>query len=83
MKDETEDTRRSLTAAINSSTAERAELEEKFGQVWGTEELGRDFEVKGFAAPFVVVKRKSDQALGTLMFKHSPRLYFAFTKDGE
>lgn len=42
---------------------------------WNTQELQEDFEVIGFLAPFVVVKRKSDGVRGTLMFTHSPRLY--------
>jgi hypothetical protein len=38
--------------------------------------------VIGFAAPFVVVRRKSDGVKGTLEFTHSPRVYFDF-KPGE
>ena len=48
------------------------------GQEWDTQELQRDFEVLGFAAPFVVVRRKSDGVRGMLEFKHSPRVYFGF-----
>ena len=48
---------------------------------WTTEELGRDFDVMGFAAPFVVVKRRSDGAKGSLEFTHSPRVYFNWRKD--
>jgi hypothetical protein len=48
------------------------------GQRWTTAELQRDFEVLGFAAPFVVVKRRTDCAVGSLEFAHSPRVYFAF-----
>jgi len=48
------------------------------GQTWSTDELQRDFEVEGFAAPFVVVRRKSDGAMGTLEFTHSPRVYFGW-----
>jgi len=48
------------------------------GQEWDTSELQRDFEVLGFAAPFVVVRRKSDGVRGMLEFKHSPRVYFGF-----
>lgn len=32
----------------------------------------------GFAAPFVVVRRKSDNRRGTLEFQHNPRVYFGF-----
>ncbi len=43
---------------------------------WNTKELIRDFDVKGFMAPFVVVVRKSDGVKGSLEFTHLPRLYF-------
>lgn len=79
--DETEGTRRELQAAVNSTAEARAETEEKYGQVWDTTELTRDFEVLGFAAPFVVVRRRSDGVKGSLMFQHSPRLYFRFKED--
>lgn len=48
------------------------------GQTWTTEQLQEDFAVEGFAAPFVVVRRKSDGVKGTLEFTHSPRVYFGF-----
>jgi hypothetical protein len=79
--DDTEATRRGLVEEINSAPTGRATLEQEHGQVWDTQELSRDFEVKGFMAPFVVVKRKSDGAVGSLMFQHSPRFYFSFTKE--
>jgi hypothetical protein len=41
-------------------------------------ELQQDFEVLGFMAPFVVVRRKSDGVRGSLTFQHTPRLYFDF-----
>ena len=41
-------------------------------------QLSQDFTVEGFAAPYVVVRRKSDGQRGTLMFQHSPRFYFGF-----
>jgi hypothetical protein len=47
-------------------------------QTWNTTELQRDFEVLGFAAPYVVVIRKSDNLKGVLEFTHSPRVYFNF-----
>lgn len=81
MKDETEGVRRNLTEVINKNPLERAELETQYGTVWNTEELSRDFEVKGFMAPFVVVKRKADGKPGSLMFQHAPRYYFSFTED--
>jgi hypothetical protein len=48
------------------------------GPRWDTEALTRDFEVLEFAAPFVVVKRRSDGALGSLKFTHQPRVYFGW-----
>jgi hypothetical protein len=45
---------------------------------WFVDTLQQDFEVIGFLAPFVVVKRKSDGQRGTLMFEHMPRRYFGW-----
>ena len=58
--DPTEKKRRDLLVTVNAVPADRAILEARHGQVWSTEELARDFEVVGFAAPLVVVKRKAD-----------------------
>ncbi len=79
--DETEEIRRVMQAEINAEAADRAALEEVQGQVWDTDELRRDFEVLGFMAPFVVVKRKADGVKGSLLFQHSPRFYFNFTQE--
>ena len=46
--------------------------------MWNAAELARDFDVLGFAAPLVVVKRKTDRKLGSILFQHQPRYYFAF-----
>lgn len=79
-----EDERRDLARDINDEVksydedAERARLESEYGQVWNTEQLQHDFDVRGFAAPFVGVTRKSDGVGGTLLFQHRPRLYFRF-----
>lgn len=48
------------------------------GARWTSEELRRDFEVIGFQAPYVMVRRRSDGVEGTLEFVHSPRIYFSF-----
>jgi len=63
---------------INAEPGEREKLEAMHGQVWNTEELARDFDVTGFAAPLVVVVRKSDGVKGSLEFQHNPRFYFRF-----
>ena len=82
--DETEGIRRLQTAVINDAVesnneiTERQRLEKEYGQVWNTKELSADFEVLGFMAPYVVVKRNSDGAKGAMQFQHLPRFYFNF-----
>ena len=81
MSDETEGIRRAMVEEINVVPGSREALELQYGKVWATQELSEEFEVKGFMAPFVVVKRKSDGKLGSLTFQHSPRFYFNFVED--
>lgn len=78
MSDPTESIRRHQVAAINAEPGTREYLEAKHGEVLDTTELQQDFSVLGFMAPYVVVQRKSDGVRGSLMFQHSPRLYFGF-----
>jgi hypothetical protein len=78
MTDPTESIRRQMLTEINAQPGSREYLEAKHGQVWNTSELSDDFEVIGFAAPLVVVRRKSDGQKGSLMFQASPRFYFGF-----
>lgn len=88
MTDPTESIRRSQQAAINTEATEiakvsadpRVDLEARYGQLWDTTELGSEFSVSGFAAPYVVVTRKSDGAQGTLLFSHSPRFYHSWNE---
>ncbi len=54
------------------------DLEGYTGPTWTTETLMREYEVLAFAAPFVVVRRKSDNKRGTVEFRHWPRTYFAW-----
>jgi hypothetical protein len=85
--DENEEIRRHRLADINSAVqsqdadSERQRLEAQYAQVWDTAQLATDFEVFGFMAPFVVVKRKSDGRKGSLEFQHHPRFYFNFVFD--
>ena len=64
--DETEAIRREAVAQINSAVesddkiAERARLEAIYGEVYDTDQIRQIFEVLGFAAPFMIVKWKSD-----------------------
>ena len=76
--DETEDIRRQMLTEINAVPGSREYLEAKHGQVWDTQQLSDDFEVLGFMAPVVVVRRKSDGQKGSLFFQHNPRFYYGF-----
>lgn len=83
MHDPTEQVRRERLAEINTVPGSREALEAQYGQVWNTQELGEQFQVLGFLAPLVVVRRKSDGVKGSLEFQHGPpRLYFNFLPDG-
>jgi hypothetical protein len=73
MIDDTEDVRRQMVATINADPGSRPDLEAKHGQVWDTTELQNDFQVLGFLAPVVVVRRRSDGVRGSLMFQSNPR----------
>jgi hypothetical protein len=57
------------------------DLADDDGPTWDTQALQRDYEVLGFAAPFVVVRRRADGVRGTLEFTHSPRVYFGWVPD--
>lgn len=84
----TESIRRNLTATINDNVRiiaaiaggdrTRKLIEAQQGQVWNTDELAQDFDVLGFAAPLVVVRRKTDSTMGSLFFSHEPRYYWGF-----
>jgi len=76
VKDSTEDLRREM---IEMSYPQA--VSEKATQRWNTLELQRDFIVHSFSAPFVIVTRKRDNAIGSMMFTHSPREYFDFKAD--
>ena len=76
--DQAEGIRRVMVGEINSNPTEREMLESEYGQVWDTQELEEDFEVIGFMAPFVAVRRKSDGAEGGLRFQDRPRYYWGF-----
>jgi hypothetical protein len=81
MSDPTESIRRQMVAEINAEPGSREALEAKHGQVWDTTELQRDFEVLGFMAPLIIVRRRSDGVRGSLMFQHDPRFYFGFQSE--
>ncbi len=76
MTDQTEAVRRVM---IDAKIPE-ADLAEA-GQRWDTDALRQEFEVTGFLAPFVMVRRRADGVKGSLEFTHSPRFYFNFRED--
>lgn len=78
MNDPTEQIRRERLVEINAEPGSREALEAEYGKVWTTQELAAEFEVIGFMAPVVVVRRKLDGKKGSLEFQHSPRLYFGW-----
>ena len=60
MADATETIRRKRVIEINAEPAGREALNAEHGQVWSTRELTTEFEVLGFMAPYVVVRRNRD-----------------------
>lgn len=78
--DPTEVLRRERCAQLAAEADVRQRLEERHGQVWDTDQLQADFEVRSFLAPFVLVRRKSDGVEGTVEFQARPRFYFRFEK---
>jgi hypothetical protein len=85
--DETEPIRRKRLVEINSTVeshdgeTERKRVEAQYGRVWDTDQLSGEFEILGFMAPYVVVRRKADGRKGSLEFQHTPRFYFNFVLD--
>lgn len=75
MSDDTGELRKSLIPTMPEALAKSRARGE---QEWDTRQLQEEFDVIGFAAPFVGVIRKSDGVRGALMFTHSPRVYFGF-----
>ena len=72
--DPTEALRRTLVGVINSDPEAANTFAAEKGQTWTTDQLAADFEVLGFLAPFV----QADGVEGSLLFTHSPRLYYGF-----
>jgi hypothetical protein len=75
VSDPTEAIRREQLVDINTNPVPSGE------RTWTTDELTAEFEVLGFLAPYVIVRRKADGTKGSLMFKHSPRVYFGWQED--
>jgi hypothetical protein len=81
LTDPTEPIRRARVAELAAEAAQRTELEERYGDVWDTEQMRLRFEVMGFAAPLVVVRDRKTDKLGSLEFQGSPRFYFNWQED--
>ena len=62
MNDETETIRRLQLVEINAQPGSREALEAEHGQVWDTQQLRDEYQVEGYLAPFVVVRRKVGRA---------------------
>ena len=56
----------------------KEELEKIHDEVLTTSEAMEKYEFVAFCAPFVEVRRKTDNQMGTLEFQHNPRFYFKF-----
>jgi hypothetical protein len=68
--DPTESIRRQMIAdGVNPTPTEKT---------WTTDEMQAEFDVTGFSAPVVVVTRKATGEVGSLMFRHNPRVYFGW-----
>ena len=65
------------TSETTESTL-KAELQAQYTDVLTTTEMTALYDVEGFCAPCVVVRRKSDGKRGSLEFTHMPRFYFNF-----
>ena len=81
MSNVADELRKELVQEINAEPGSREYLEAKHGQVWDTTQMQEDFEAIGFAAPYVVVRRRSDGQMGSLTFQARPRFYFSFEAD--
>ena len=81
MRDPTYELRKRRWDEINSNPRNREDLEKEFGTVWSSKEMGQEFIVDFFVPPLVIVRRRSDGVKGSLLFQHSPRLYFHFLRD--
>lgn len=64
--------------ATGQPAADLAAAAEAGEKTWTTAEMQEEFEVLGFQAPFVTVRRKSDGVLGSLEFVANPRKYFGW-----
>ena len=72
---------RSYDTALSALREHAENLAADEGLRWTTAESQAEFEVIGFAVPFVVVRGRSDGQPGSLEFTHNPRVYFGWKED--
>jgi hypothetical protein len=80
--------KRKKTRKIVPPPRTKVDLEQEFGKVWTVADLAHEFVVTSIIGNTVVVRRKSDNRVGTLQFQSDPPLYFQFveapaTEDGQ
>jgi len=69
--------RRKVIAAQPAKT--REELQALHGRVWTVQEVAKEFVITAIIDHTVVVRRKADDAVGTLQYQEGPPcLYFDF-----
>jgi hypothetical protein len=79
---ESADRRQRLEEELNKAPMDRPALEERWGgNVWDEQQLRSKFEILGYRNPFIVVRRKVDQLIGTMVFQNAPRFYWGFDPD--
>ncbi len=72
--------KRKKTCRIVPPPRKRADLEREFGRLWTTADLAAEFIVTAIIGNTVVVRRKSDNVVGSLSYQNDPRLYFGFVQ---
>jgi len=71
----------SIRRAMMARDQPASDLAANTAHTWTPDQMRAEFDVDGFMAPFVVVRRRSDGARGMLEFTHLPRVYFNWTPD--
>ena len=70
--------RRMLVAQIERSRRCKEELLEISHSVWSHDQMRQDFDVLTFQKPFVIVRMKGTDQIGTLLFQENPRYYYGW-----
>jgi hypothetical protein len=70
--------KRKRSTAVPETPRSREELEAQHERVWDTRQLAEEFVITSIIGHTVVVRRKTDDLVGTLQYQEAPRLYFGF-----